>query len=123
MKKLTLILILLLAILEADVMAQDSKYPSLSEYMMTPEAEVALAKSAAPGEISAHATIKVLTPSGYKVTVEGDNGFVCTVLRGWAGSTATTASDRDLAYDAKLRAPHCFDPVASRTQTIVVESG
>ena len=96
-------------------LAQDSKYPPLSEYMMTPEAEVALAKSAAPEEVSAHATIKVLTPSGYKVTAEGDNGFVCVVIRGWAGSTATKASDRDLAYDAKLRAPHCFDPIASRT--------
>jgi hypothetical protein len=95
--------------------AQDSKYSPLSEYMMAPEAEVALARSAAPEKVSARATVKILTPSGYKVTAQGDNGFVCLVMRGWAAATSTKASDRDLAYYAKLRAPICFDPVASRT--------
>ncbi|SRR5712691_8754230 len=95
--------------------AQGSKYPPLSEYMMAPEAEIALAKSAAPEKVSARATIKILTPSGYKVTAQGDNGFVCLVMRGWAAATSTAASDRDLVYYAKLRAPICFDPVASRT--------
>jgi hypothetical protein len=95
--------------------AQGSKYPPLSEYMMAPEAEVALARSAAPENVSAHATVKILTTSGYKVAAQGDNGFVCMVMRGWAAAISTTARERDLAYDAKLRAPHCFDPVASRT--------
>src|SRR2546428_2654220 len=95
--------------------AQGPKYPPLSEYMMAPEAEVALAKSAAPEKISAHATVKILTTSGYKVAAQGDNGFVCIVMRGWAATISTTARERDLAYDAKLRAPHCFDPIASRT--------
>src|SRR2546426_705856 len=99
----------------AAVWAQGPKYPPLSEYMMAPEAEVALAKSAAPEKISAHATVKILTTSGYKVTAQGDNGFVCIVMRGWAAAISTTARERDVAYDAKLRAPHCFDPVASRT--------
>jgi len=83
--------------------------------MMTPEAEGALAKSAAPEKISAGATIKILTASGYKVAAQGDNGFVCMVLRGWAAAMSTTAAERDLVYDAKLRAPHCFDSIASRT--------
>src|SRR5437899_11650368 len=95
--------------------AQGPKYPPLSEYMMAPEAEVALAKSAAPEKISAHATVKILTTSGYKVAAQGNNGFVCIVMRGWAAAFTTTARERDLAYDAKLRAPHCFDPIASRT--------
>ena len=95
--------------------AQGPKYPPLSEYMMAPEAEVALAKSAAPEKISAHATVKILTTSGYKVAAQGNNGFVCIVMRGWAATISTTARERDLAYDAKLRAPHCFDPIASRT--------
>jgi len=95
--------------------AQGPKYPPLSEYMMAPEAEVALAKSAAPEKISAHATVKILTTSGYKVAAQGNNGFVCIVMRGWAAAISTTARERDLAYDAKLRAPHCFDPIASRT--------
>jgi hypothetical protein len=95
--------------------AQGSKYPPLSEYMMAPEAEVALARSAAPAPIAARATVKILTPSGYKAVAHGDNGFVCIVMRGWAAATSATASDRDLVYYAKLRAPICFDPVASRT--------
>src|SRR5207245_9820823 len=95
--------------------AQAPKYPPLSEYMMAPEAEVALARSAAPEKVSARATVKILTTSGYKVTAKGDNGFVCIVMRGWAAAISTTARERDLAYDANLRAPHCFDPIASRT--------
>ena len=95
--------------------AEDSKYPPLSEYMMAREAEVALAKSAAPEKVSAHATVKILTTSGYKVAAQGDNGFVCIVMRGWAAAISTAAAERDVAYDAKVRAPHCFDPIASRT--------
>jgi hypothetical protein len=97
------------------VWAQGPKYPPLSEYMMDRGAEVALARSAAPEKISAHAAVKILTTSGYKVAAQGDNGFVCIVARGWSAATSTTARERDLVYDAKVRAPHCFDPVASRT--------
>jgi hypothetical protein len=111
-----LMLVLLLPSIGAiAVWAQEPKYPPLSEYMMAQEAEIALARSAAPEKFSAHATVKILTTSGYKVAAQGDNGFVCIVLRGWAAATSTKASDRDLAYYAKLLAPHCFDPVASRT--------
>jgi hypothetical protein len=113
---LILVLVSLLASIDAvAVWAQGPKYPPLSEYMMAPEAEVALARSAAPEKVSARATVKILTPSGYKVAAQGDNGFVCIVLRGWAAATSTTAAERELVYYAKLRAPHCFDPVASRT--------
>src|SRR3989454_8680966 len=99
----------------AAVWAQGPKYPPLNEYMMAQKAEVALARSAAPEKVSARATVKILTPSGYKVAAKGDNGFVCIVMRGWAAAISTTARERDVAYDAKLRAPHCFDPIASRT--------
>src|SRR5256712_6523021 len=111
-----LIACLVLANLDAAAgLAQGSKYPPLSDYMMAQEAEVALARSAAPENVSAHATVKILTTSGYKVAAQGDNGFVCIVMRGWAAAISTTARERDVAYDAKVRAPHCFDPVASRT--------
>jgi hypothetical protein len=76
---------------------------SLSEYMMTPEAEVALARSAAPENVSAHATVKVLTAFGYKDAVQGDNGFVCIVMRGWGPrrlrlrSSATSCTTRNSA--------------------------
>jgi hypothetical protein len=97
------------------IRAQSPKYPPLSEYMMEPEAEIALAKSAAPDGVSGRATIKVLTISGYKVLVQGDNGFVCMVMRGWGAPTYTPAANRNLVYDPKTRAPICFNPVASRT--------
>src|SRR5216684_6756050 len=109
------LVLLILTMQAASVRAQSLKYSSLSEYMMTPEAEVALARSAAPENVSVHATVKVLTAAGYEVAAQGDNGFVCIVMRGWAAPTFTPAPFRDLVYYAKLRAPICFNPAASRT--------
>jgi len=82
---------------------------------MERDAEVALAASAAPAGISSRATLRVLTESGYRTVRQGDNGFVCLVLRGWGAPTFTPAPLRQLVYDATLRAPICFDPVAART--------
>jgi hypothetical protein len=94
--------------------AQSSKHPALSEYILPRDRESALARSAAPANVSERATIKVLTTSGYQVASQGSNGFVCMVLRGWAAPTYTPAQLRDLVYDAKVLAPICFDPEASR---------
>jgi hypothetical protein len=110
-----MVVLLLPSIGAIAVWAQGPKYPPLSEYMMAREAEVALAKSAAPEKVSARATVKILITSGYKIAAQGDNGFVCIVARGWAAAVSTTPRERDVAYDAKVRVPHCFDPVASRT--------
>lgn len=90
-------------------------YPPLRDYLMARDAEIALARSAAPDAVSAHATIKILTAKGFEVAVAGENGFVCMVMRGWSAPTFTPAPFRDFVYDAALRAPICFDPVASRT--------
>jgi hypothetical protein len=95
--------------------AQSTTYPPLSEYMMPRDTEIALARSAAPPTISDHATIKVLTPSGYQVAREGDNGCVCLVMRGWSAPTYTPTQFRALVFDAKVRAPICFTPAAART--------
>jgi hypothetical protein len=109
-------LVLLFVSMQAALMrGQSSQYPPVSEYMMTPEAELALARSAAPANISNRATIKVLTASGYQVARDGDSGFVCIVMRGSSAPTYTPAQIRDLVYDAKLRAPICFNPEAART--------
>src|SRR5277367_3458909 len=51
----------------AIMQAQQLKYPPMSEYMMRQEEEIALAKSAAPGDISNRAAIEVLTSAGYRV--------------------------------------------------------
>jgi hypothetical protein len=90
-------------------------YPPLDEYLMAKDAEIALARSAAPATISDGATIKVLTPSGYDVVSEGNNGFVCLVMRGWSAPTYTPTQFLDLVYDPRIRAPICFDPEAART--------
>jgi hypothetical protein len=117
MRKLQVVLFTLLSGFGAGgLLAQEMKYPPLSEYMMPQEAEVALAKSAAPQNISDRATIKVLTASGYQAVHEGDNGFVCMVMRGFTGApTFTPAQIRGLVYDAKTRAPICFNPQAAKT--------
>lgn len=89
-------------------------YPPLDQYLMSRDAEVGLARTAAPANISGRATIKVLTASGYQVEHEGDNGFVCMVMRAWSAPTYTPAQFRDLVYDATVRAPICFNPDAVR---------
>jgi hypothetical protein len=95
--------------------AQSGKYPPLDAYMMRRDAEIALARSAAPASISGKATIKVLTKTGFEAAHEGSNGFVCMVMRAWSAPTYTPAPLRDLVYDATVRAPICFDPEAART--------
>jgi hypothetical protein len=116
MKEPAILPIALIAILHClPLRAEGRTYPPLRDYLMTPEAETALARSAAPDGISGHATVKLLSSGGYKLTAQGDNGFVCLVLRGWSAPTFTPAPFRDLVYDAKVRAPICFDPQASRT--------
>ena len=97
MKKLILAFVLLLTgVNTAPLWAQNSKYPPLSEYLMSSDAEIALARSAAPNSVSAHATVKILTTSGYTIAAQGDNGSVCMVMRGFSGPTYTPAQFRDL---------------------------
>lgn len=116
MKRLAIVLLSLLAGLpDAHLYAQAPKYPPLAEYLMPRDAEIALARSAAPANISDRATIKVLTSSGFQMVRQGSNGFVCMVMRAWSAPTYTPAQFRDLVYDAKVRAPICFDPAAART--------
>ena len=107
--------LLLISFAAIGVVAQEAKYPPLSEFLMPQDAEIALAKSAAPDNISAKATIKVLTTTGFQIVHEGENRFVCMVMRGSAAPTFTPSQIRDLVYDAKLRAPICFNPQASET--------
>jgi hypothetical protein len=114
-KSMAGLVLLLVSMQAASMRGQSPQYPPVSEYMMTPEAKVALARSAAPANISDRATIKVFTAAGYQVARDGDNGFVCMVMRGPSAPTYTPAQIRDLVYDAKLRAPICFNPEASRT--------
>src|SRR5690242_80352 len=70
------------------VRAQDAAtktpYPSmasLEQYLTPRDAEIALARSAAPESISRDATVLFLGRHGYETAVEGKNGFVCVVER------------------------------------------
>jgi hypothetical protein len=95
--------------------AQTATYPPIEAYLMPRDAEIALAKSAAPGHVSDRATIKVLSKSGYETARDGDNGVVCMVMRGFVAPTYTPAQFRDLVYDPTVHAPICFTPPAVRT--------
>ena len=104
----------LIAAAAIPAVAGDGKYPPIADYMMAKDAEIALAQSAAPARVSEHASIRILTAAGFETAREGDNGFVCEVMRAWAAPTFTPAQLRDLVYDATVRAPICFDPTAAR---------
>jgi hypothetical protein len=115
MKRITFVLLALLTGVNAGAMRGQVKYPPLSEYLMPRDAEIALARSAAPANISDRATIKILTKSGFEVAREGDNGVVCMVMRAFSAPTYTPAQFRDLVYDPTVHAPICFTPPAART--------
>ena len=91
-----------------------TKYPRMApveEYLMPDRnAEMALARSAAPESISHEATVLVLGPHGYETAVEGKNGFVCVVERGWM----SPAEAREF-WNPKIRGPICFNPPAARS--------
>ncbi len=95
--------------------AAQRTYPPIAEYLMPRDAEVALARSAAPASIADRATVKVLTASGYEVARQGDNGVVCMVMRGFSAPTYTPAQLRDIVYDPAIHAPICFAAPAVRT--------
>src|SRR5260370_34895205 len=68
--------------------AQEAKeaYPSmapLDQYLMDRNAEIAMARSAAPEAISRDADVLVLGRHGYETAVKGKNGFVCVGERSW----------------------------------------
>jgi hypothetical protein len=90
-----------------------ASYPSmapLEQYLIADrDAEIALARSAAPAKISSEATIYVLTRGGYEKAVEGKNGFVCLVDRSWQDDF-----DDPEFWNPKQRAPVCLNaPAAS----------
>ena len=89
-------------------------YPTmapLGQYLMADrEAEIALAKSAAPKAISDNAEVMVLDRQGYATAIHGRNGFVCMVERSW-----TAEIDNPDFWNPKLRGPICFNPPAART--------
>jgi hypothetical protein len=73
-------------------------------------AEIALARTAAPPSISDGAEVMVLGREGYTTAAKGTNGFLCVVERGWGAGT-----DDPVFWNPKIRAPICFNPAAARS--------
>ena len=93
-----------------DVATTYTKMAPVDQYLMADrEAEIALARTAAPDSISRGATILVLGRKGYESAVQGKNGFVCIVGRGWS-----SAADEDY-WNPKVRVPMCMNAAAGRS--------
>src|SRR6201981_1883450 len=108
------LVVVLSAVGQAQAQNAKASYPSVApidQYLMTDRnAEIALARSAAPEAISGDAKILVLGRRGYETAVEGKTGFVCVVERGWM-----SPSDAPEFWNPKIRAPICFNPQAARS--------
>ncbi|MGC2273294.1 MAG: hypothetical protein WA539_15045 [Candidatus Sulfotelmatobacter sp.] len=109
----SVLMVALGAILQMEAQSQ-VPYPSmaaLDRYLMPDRnVEIAMARSAAPDSISHDAKVLVLGPHGYETAVEGKNGFVCLVERGWMGSF-----DGKNFWNPKVRGPVCYNPPAARS--------
>jgi hypothetical protein len=93
--------------------ATKTAYPSmapLDQYLMDRDAEIALARSAAPEAISRDAKVLFLGRHGYETAVEGTNGFVCAVERSWMN-----LFDAPEFWNPKVRGPVCYNPPAARS--------
>jgi hypothetical protein len=93
---------------------RSTAYPSMASierYLMPDRnAEIALARSAAPESISSDAKVLVLGWRGYETAIEGRNGFVCVVERSWA-----SPFDSPEFWNPRIRVPECFNPAAARS--------
>ena len=87
-----------------------TKMAPVEQYLMADrDAEIDLARSAAPESIARNAEVQVLGRHGFETAVQGKNGFVCIVGRGWS-----SAADADF-WNPKVRVPICLNAAAART--------
>ena len=106
--------VVLLAAAQPNAQADKAPYPAMApveQYLIADEnAEIALARSAAPASISDGAEVMVLRRDGYKTAVQGTNGFLCFVERSWGAAT-----DEPEFWNPKVRSPICFNPAAAKS--------
>lgn len=91
----------------------DSPYPGMApiaEYRMDRDAEIALARTAAPASISRDAEIMILGQKNFEVAVKGKNGFVCAVGRAFGGPL-----NNPEFWNPRNRSPICYNPPAARS--------
>ena len=93
------------------------KMAPLEQYLMDRDAEINLARSAAPEAISRNAKIMVLGRHGYDTAVEGTNGWVCAVERGFTNDLF----DDPEFWSPRIRGANCYNPPAARSVVPIVE--
>jgi hypothetical protein len=107
------LVVVLCAVWQGQAKDTQGQYPSMApidQYMMDRDAEIALARSAAPASISSDAEVLVLGRHGYETAVKGKNGFVCVVERSWM-----SPFDNPGFWNPRNRSPTCFNPAAARS--------
>ena len=93
-------ILLLVAVNTFPLAAQSAAAGRTGPRIMLPrDREIALARSAAPADVSKDASVMVLTEQGFEVAVTGTNGVTCVVNRSQPQSLE----------------PHCFDAEGSAT--------
>jgi hypothetical protein len=110
---LALVLVIGIGSLVPKAAAQSDKYSTMApvdQYLMERNAEILLARSAAPDSISSDATILVLGRQGYETAVRGKNGFVCMVERSWMA-----AFDSPEFWNPKVRGAECLNRQAAQS--------
>ena len=115
----SLVLAISIGFLVSTAAAQSDPYPKMApvdQYLMGKNAEIQLARSAAPDSISRDATILILGRHGYETAVEGKNGFVCMVGRSW-----TASFDWPEFWNPKVRAADCMNPQSARSTLPIAE--
>jgi hypothetical protein len=98
-----------------DAKAQDTKSPyssmaPIAQYRMDRDAEITLARTAAPPSITRDAEILVLGQKNFETAVQGKNGFVCAVGRAFGGPL-----NNPEFWNPKNRSPICYNPPAARS--------
>lgn len=91
--------------------AQAAMAPIEPYLMASKEDEIAMARSAAPASIAAHATVMVLERHGYVTVVKGSNGFVCLVVRSWDNELD---SESGVFWNPKFHAPFCLNDAGAQ---------
>jgi len=90
---------------------------SIDPYLMANEdQEIALARSAAPAAVAAHAAVMVLERHGYVTAVTGTNGFVCLVVRSWDHDFDAKSGE---FWNPKFRAPFCLNAAGAQFELTI----
>jgi hypothetical protein len=106
-----MVLVISIGFLVPKAAAQSDKYSKMApvdQYLMERNAEVLLARSAAPDSVSSDATVLILGRQGYETAVQGKNGFVYMVERSWMA-----AFDSLEFWNPKVRGAECLNRQAA----------